>query len=218
MSKKKLVAGLLASASVLGICLSGGTALAAEVQKEDTTVGIGFGEHVNPPGGELQIAWLPKSFDFGSGHTPDAVNAVDYTAKGAAKKYVVVSDARAESNADKWILTAKLSDLKDGANTLSGATLKFNTTLMGYSGDKAPEDPTSVIPAGTRTAVVPATASLTPGAAATTVMNDDGAGTTSFKGKSAVEMSDIKLNVLGGKALDNKTYTGTVTWSLDDTL
>lgn len=217
MNKKKLVAGLLTSASVLGICLSGGTAFAA-VQEEDTTVGIGFGEHINPPGGELQIAWLPKTFDFGSGHTPDAANAVAYPAAGNAKKYVVVSDARPETGVEKWTLTAKLSDLKDGSNTLSGATLDFKTAMMGYSGNKAPEDAGSVIAPGARTAVVPTDASLVPGGSAVKVMNDDGAGTSSYKGKTAVEMTDIELNVLGGKALDNKTYTGAVTWSLDDTI
>lgn len=214
MNKKKLVAGLLASASVLGVCLSGGTAFAAHVQDEDTTVGIGFGEHINPPGGDLQIQWLPRELNFGSGHKPDAAQSIDYVAEGNAKKYVVVSDARADDVGQQWTLTGKLSELKDGGNALKGATLKFNSTLMGYTGNKAPEDAGSVIAVTGQTATVQ-NGVLQAGDAATSVMEDN-TGTSSFKGKSALEMSDIKLSVPGGAALENKTYTGTVTWSLSD--
>lgn len=222
MNKKKLVAGLLASASVLGVCLSGGTALAA-VHEEETTVGIGFGEHKpgGPEGEDLQIAWLPKAFDFGSGHTPDASGSQDYDATGAAKKYVVISDARAEGGSDKWELSAGLSELKtaDG-NVLTSATLGFDATMMGYSSNKAPEsDPSPVIAPGARTATTPlASVSLTQKAAATKVLVDNGSGVSSYKGLTALEMTNIKLTVPGGAALDNKTYTGKVTWSLDDLL
>lgn len=217
MNKKKLVAGLLASASVLGVCLSGGTAFAANVSDQDSQVGIGFGEHIIGKPGELEVKWLPRELDFGSGHKPDAAQAVDYDAKGAAKKYVVVSDAREDIDRVAWTLTAKLSDLSDGGNSLAGVSLNFDSTLMGYAGDQAPEDPSSVIAPGSRTAVVPSSVSLTPNAV-TKVMHDNGGGTASYLGQSAVEMSNIKLKVLGGSALQNKTYTGTVTWSLDDTI
>lgn len=220
MNKKKLVAGLLTSASVLGICLSGGTAFADNVTDQDTQVGIGFGEHITggPEDGELQIAWLPKEFNFGSGKTPDASLAVDYDVTGGAKKYVVVSDERPGVGVEKWELTAKLGDLKTTTgNKLAGATINFAGAMKGYAGNKAPEDPASVIAPGSRTATVPTgTISLAQGATGTLVMEDTVG--TSYKGKTALEMTNIKLNVPGGAALDNQTYTGTVTWSLDDTL
>lgn len=222
MNKKKLVAGLLASASVLGICLSGGTALATEVSSQDTEVGIGFGEHIKGVPGDLEIKWLPKEFNFGSGHTPDAANSKSYSAEGAAKKYIVVSDARDDlPQYNQWMVTASLSKLQTtGGNELAGAELSFDGEVKGYAGNKAPEDPSSVIAAdpAKHTAVVVASPTLAQGGAAEKVMEDDGKGTSSYKGKTAMEMTNIKLTVPGGVALENASYTGKVTWSLDDTI
>ena len=49
--KKKIFAGLLASATVLGLFAAGGTAFAAQVDNTDTEAGIGFSLH--QPGGTL---------------------------------------------------------------------------------------------------------------------------------------------------------------------
>ncbi|MFM2487861.1 hypothetical protein ABW365_05435 [Enterococcus avium] len=43
--KKKIFAGLLASATVLGLFAAGGTAFAAQVDNTDTEAGIGFSLH-----------------------------------------------------------------------------------------------------------------------------------------------------------------------------
>lgn len=215
--KKKLLAGLLASASVLGVCVLGATALANEVDSHDTTVGIGFSGHVPPPGtDDLTLKWAPISFDFGSSNTVNAA-AQAFNEDSGSKKYVVVSDART-TGSDKWELTAELTQLTSGSSTLTGATLSFDSVKKGYVGSAAPETAGSIVaPTAAHTATVAgANQTLTPGATAVVVMSD--AAGVSYKGDTAMEMDNIKLNVPGGVAVEGKQYSGKLTWSLDDTV
>lgn len=215
--KKKILAGLLASASVLGVCMAGGTALAAEVDSQDTNVGIGFSGHTTPPGtDDLTLKWAPISFDFGSSNTVNTA-AQAFNEDTGAKKYLVVSDGRTETGAEEWKLTAKLTQMTSGSSTLTGATLSFDSEKKGYVGTAAPETAGSIIaPTAAHTATVAAaTQTLTPGAAAVTVMSD---AASSYKGDTAMEMDNIKLNVPGGVAVEGKQYSGKLTWSLDDTI
>ena len=217
--KKRFFAGLLASATVLGVFVAGGTALAAEKDSHDTEVGIGFSAHTVPPGTDpLTILWAPINFDFGTTNTVNTA-AATFNETSAANRYVVVEDDRVETNADKWELTAKLSDMKDGTVQLTGATLSFDAVKKAYTGTAAPEAPGSIIaPTALHTATVPATQTLAQSATAVKVMEDDGGGTSSYKGTTAVEMSNIKMNVPGNAAQAGKQYKGTLTWSLDDTI
>ena len=219
--KKRIFAGLLASATVLGVFVAGGTALAAEKDSHDTEVGIGFSAHTPPPGTDpLTILWAPINFDFGTTNTVNTA-AATFNETSAANRYVVVEDDRVESNADKWELTAKLSDMKDGTVQLTGATLSFDAVKKAYmgTGAEAPEE-TGMIAAPTalHTATVTASQTLAQSATAVKVMEDDGGGTSSYKGTTAVEMSNIKMNVPGDAAQAGKQYKGTLTWSLDDTI
>lgn len=214
--KRKLMAVLLASASVLGVCVAGGAALAAEVDTQDTNVGIGFSGHTTPPGtDDLTLKWAPISFDFGSSNTVNAATQA-FNEDTGAKKYVVVSDART-TGTDEWKLTAKLTQLTSGSSTLTGATLSFDSAKKAYVGTAAPETPGSIIaPTAAHTATVAgATQTLTPGATAVTVMSD---AVTSYKGDTAMEMDNIKLNVPGGVAVEGKQYSGKLTWSLDSVI
>lgn len=214
--KRKVLLGLVSSATVLGICVVGGTALAAEVDTHDTNVGIGFSGHTTPPGtDDLTLKWAPISFDFGSSNTVNAA-AQAFNEDTGAKKYVVVSDTRS-SGSDEWKLTAKLTQLTSGSSTLTGATLNFDSEKKGYVGTAAPETAGSIIaPTLAHTATVAsANQTLTPGAAAVTVMSD---AASSYKGDTAMEMDNIKLNVPGGVAVEGKQYSGKLTWSLDDTI
>lgn len=224
MNKKKLVAGLLASASVLGVCLSGGTAFATEQDSQDTTVGIGFGDHTDGGNGPLKLEWLPKSLNFGDGHEVNAQD-FDFPLKDASSpKYVIVSDTRPDVDRIEWKLTAKLSELKSAAgNKLNGSSLNFTNTMMAYSGTDHPNATNVVAPTpGQQTATITeANASLDAGAStATEIMQDKGGptGTNSFNGKTATQLGDIKLKVRANSAAEKQTYTGTVTWSLDDTI
>lgn len=215
--KKKLLAGFLASASVLGVCVAGGTALA---DTADTEVGIGFTGHeagVTP--GDLEIKWAPTAFDFGTANTVNTiVNA--FPEESGTNKYVVVSDKRAETNADEWKLTAKMSNIMSGSAQLTGATLEFDAAKKAYNGTAAPEAAGSITaPTASHTATITsASVSLVQGAAATEVMTDDGGGTSSYKGATALEMENIELNVPASVAVAGKQYTGTLTWSLEDTI
>jgi len=222
MNKKKLVAGLLASASVLGICLSGGTAFAA-VQEEDTTVGIGFKDHLNPPPppGDLSIQWLPKAFKFGEAHDVDTVTK-SYPIDDTSEKYVVINDSRADATGQKWILTAKLSEMKSATHRLKGAKLNFTSTKMAYDGGTAHPDTSNVVAPRAEHTAVAATGTLSLDEGGTTpveVMHDDGdTNASSFKGKTATQLGGIELEVVGSTAVEKQSYTGTVTWSLDDTI
>lgn len=218
--KKKLLAGLLTSASVLGVCIAGGNALATETDTVDTKAGIGFTDY-NPgtSGDDLQVKWAPGNFDFGSSNAVNS-NATSYNEDSDAKKYVVVEDGRAETNSDKWELNVALSDIKSGSAQLTGATLEFDAAVQAYQGSAAPDSPGSIVaPTAAHTAAVTnATQVLNQGGVAQKLIEDDGNGTSSYKGTTALEMDGIKMNVPAGVAVEGRQYSGTLTWSLDDTL
>lgn len=213
--KKKLLASMLVSATVLGIFAAGGTVLAGQKDSYDTGVGIGFSDH--EPGktpGDLEIKWAPIKLDFGKANS---TNKLSFDEKSGLKKYVVVSDERTPNVANKWELNVKLGALTSGATPLTGAELKFDSTKQGYQGTVGPEDGGSVIaPTGSAT-VEGLNFTLAQGASATTVMKD-GTGAGTYKGMSALEMSNIKIEAPANAGEAGKQYSGTLTWSLDDTI
>lgn len=217
--KKKLFAGVLASATVLGVCMAGGAALAAEQDTVTTNAGIGFTDYVPGGTGDLAIKWAPGSFDFGTTNTVNT-SATSYNEDSGAKKYIVIQDKRAETNADKWELNVGLSDIKSGSAQLTGATLEFDAAVQAYQGTATPESPGSIVaPTAAHTATVASTTQvLSQGGVAQKVMEDNGNGISSYKGTTALEMDGIKMNVPAGVAKEGRQYSGTVTWSLDDTL
>lgn len=218
--KKKILAGLLASATLVGICVSGGLNVSATVDSADTEVGIGFSDH--GPGdtpGPLEIQWAPLSLDF---HNANTVNTVvhDFPEVTGNKKYVVVSDTR-NGATDEWKVTAQLSNLQNaaGTQTLTGAILKFDTALQGYQGTNAPEAAGSIIAPGTRTATVAAASqTVAAGGAAVKVIEDGTGSVGTFQGQSAMEMDNIELEVPANAAVAGEQYKGTLTWSLDDVI
>ncbi|MDT2662678.1 WxL domain-containing protein [Enterococcus hulanensis] len=216
MNKKRLVAGLLTSATVVGLFATGGTAFAAEVDSAESEVGIGFSNHnpgINP--GPLEMKWAPinLNFDNSNDYTQTSFNEVT-----GSKMYTVVNDARNNPlGTETWSLSAKLGDLMSGSTQLVGAQLEFDATEQGYTGTAKPELPGSIIPY-TGTAVVQGlNFTLSQGAAATKVMEDGSGGTGTFQGASAMEMSNIKLNVPSNVVNAGKEFTGKLTWSLNDT-
>lgn len=196
------------------------TALAGETDTVTTDAGIGFTDY-NPgtSGDDLEIKWAPGNLDFGSANKVNS-SATVYNEDSAAKKYVVVNDKRTESNSDKWELNVSLSELMSGSAQLTGATLEFGAATQAYQGTAAPESPGSIVePTAAHTATVPsATQTLEQGGTAKKVMEDNGSSTSSYKGTTALEMDGIKMNVPAGVAKEGRQYSGTLTWSLDDTL
>ncbi|MBO0451820.1 MULTISPECIES: WxL domain-containing protein [Enterococcus] len=221
--KRKLFAGLVTSLSVAGLCVaSGASVLAAEVDRANTDVGIGFTEH--GPGqedGPLEITWAPLSLDFYNGNEVNtAVKA--FPEISGNKKYTVVKDERAGAT-DEWKLTASLSELTSprasgtGVDKLTGAELQFTTAVKGYEGVNPPESAGSVT-TDARTAVAATSGNISAGAAATKVLEDGTAGSGTFQGQSALEMDNINLEVPANVAKAGAQYTGTLTWSLDDVI
>ena len=215
---KKLLAGLLASATVLGLSVMVGTSAdAAPVDGAETGVGIGFSDHgpgVTP--GPLEIKWAPLKFDFGSTNTVNTA-AATFNETTGSKKYVVISDTRGGAS-DAWELYASLGNMMSGADQLTGAQLKFDVTEVGYQGTAAPEAAGSIVavdPLNT-SAVTAANFTLSQGAAATKVFEDAGPGT--YQGLSGMEMDNIQLDVPANAADSGKQYSGKVVWSLDNTI
>lgn len=220
--KKKVLTSLLASASVLGLCFSGTTAL-ADVDLDgmggESPASIGFKASDPGPGTEdLEIAFIPNSFNFGLDHElPSATR--DYNITGV--KYLVVKDERTSDPGNKWALSAKLSKLENGSGTqLGGAKLQFTSTAKDFvdvtgDGKTPPEANGAIKDQEDSQAVAPGAVVLTQGADADTEILADKA-TQSYQGYSAAELSLIKLNVLANSAQSGE-YTGTVTWTLNST-
>ena len=230
MNKKRLVAGLLTSATVLGLFAAGGTAFAVEQDNSVSEAGIGFAMHgpgTNPGG--LEILWTPLELDFGSANAVNTAVAdfAEQDEAGGVHKYAVVNDGRPHGSSDpdvEWKLTAKVDELVSTSNPatkLTGAVLKFDTDKHGYQGTVSPEIAGITTATVNHTATMAANYSLTTGAlAATEVMKDGDAasGPTSFGGATAMELKNIKLTVPANVAKKGHHYTGDLTWSLDDTI
>lgn len=213
--KKKLLAGVLASATVLGVCMAGGSALAADLPDTvETKAGIGFTDYNEGGTGDLAIKWAPGNFDFGTTNKVEDT-ATSYNEDSGAKKYVVIEEKRTGAS---WELTVGLSDIKSGSAQLTGATLEFDAAVQAYQGTATPESPGSIVaPTAAHTATVASAKQvLNQGVNNQSVMQDDGNGTSSYKGTTALEMANIKMNVPAGVAKEGRQYSGTVTWSLDD--
>lgn len=236
--KKKLLAGLLTSASVLGVCLVGGaTSHAAVVQSENTDLEIGFTAHNPGPGNPLEIKWSPIKLDFGTANLVNNTPAsVTYNASTVSRKYVVVSDTRAGAPTNEWKLTAGMTNLTSSASTpgvgpLTGATLGITGVLRDYTGGTAaPEAPGSISTAafaGTAdwSATSPAGAITIPAnsiAAPVAIMEDNGngaaTGSTRLTMDTAMELTNVGLTVQQNTAVAGEVYEGTLTWSLDDAI
>lgn len=229
MNKKRLVAGLLTSATVVGLFAAGGTAFAAEVDTKDTEVGIGFAMHQPGGNGALNLRWTPIELDFGKTNTVNTAieDFAEQDEAGGVRKFAVVEDERPHGVTDpdvEWKLTAQMAELVSTSNPatkLTGAVLTFDTDKLGHQGTDSPEI-AGIIPAiADQTAVMDPSYSLAAGAStATKVMEDNGdiSKTTSYKGRTAMEMKDMKLTVPANVAKKGHHYTGKLTWSLDDTI
>lgn len=218
--KKKVMSGLVLGTSVLGICVASGvTSYAAE-----TEVGIGFSTHTDPgETGELRLRWVPTELDFGSDNTVNKTAAVEFPEKDEAagvEKYVVVEDERDHTGADLvWKVTAELSELSStttASTKLTGAALSFDTARKGYTGTEDPKTGAGIGADTGRTATM-GNGNVLEVNTPLQVMKDDGDGsvtTTSFKGTTAMQMTNIKLKVPANVAEKGHQYQGTITWTL----
>ncbi|MBV7392278.1 WxL domain-containing protein [Enterococcus sp. ALS3] len=223
--KRKVLAGLLASVSVLGLGLSGTTALAA-TQERSSDATIGFAEPEIP--GTLQFRHIPvtNAFDFGANNAaPTGSNGVFNKSDSA---YIVIQEGRDEVVGNQWALSANLSQITNVATSsdiLSGAQLLFTGTSRDYNdltGDgMTPPTANGAISNQSNSTAIATTPNVTLNQASGSqsfpveLLRDGTSGASSTEGYSALEMSNIRLNVIADTANAGQ-YKGTITWSLND--
>lgn len=218
---KKVLAGLVVSASVLGIGLSGGAAFAAPNNNVDTDVGVGFTgsnePNPNEPEDSLFLKFTPFSFDFGKANKTDDRKVKEDT---GSSKYVVIRDGRKLDGTQNWELSATMSQLTSGSTMLTGATIEFDAEIREYVGvnNAVPEAAGSITsgPGETKAALeTPKRVTLSPNGGDTLLLSDKG--TDHFLGSTTYKMDDIELNVPDTVSA-GKQYTGKITWNLNDTI
>ncbi|MGC6768286.1 WxL domain-containing protein [Enterococcus sp. LJL128] len=233
MKVKSAITTAVTAAAFGGIIL-GATASAQEVDRQDTEVGIGFVDaHI--PGteeGDLQLRWVPKKLDFGK-YNDINKKYQEFAEVSGNSYYVVVRDTRKDdltgtvTDTNEWVVKAQLGEL----TALSGTTTKkldktklfFTSKVHGYDGENDPNtDATTIKSAG---AHATATGSTAPTAATSTELTVGGASKALFTQKNqaasadwAASLEDIKLGVGGNVGEKGLHYTGTLTWTLDDTI
>lgn len=231
MNKKKLVTSLVTTSMLGGLLVGGMSASAAKVDEDNTKVEFGFIKDYNPPkpapDGDITLRWTPKAFQFGNAHTvlstsaPQTYDEINTT--GGVGRYLVVDDQRPDSVANKWELTAALSDLDAGLTRLVGAEIQIDlgTQVYEYTGSNEPVDADITAPVAT-TIAEPKAASITlkqPTDGGGAIDVSEGKGSATSKGAFASKMTNIKLdNVVHQTAYNGKQFSGKITWTLDDTI
>ncbi|UQF22627.1 WxL domain-containing protein [Vagococcus lutrae] len=227
MKAKKWIA---ASLTVAGGCLLAAMPVsAAEVDSMNTDMSVGFGTDTQTPNpspvlpNTASLRSVPSALSFGDNNSLSS-NAQTFSLQGlgTTTRYVAVKDTRAGNNS--WKVTAKASVLTDGGTskfegTNNFAKLSFTSTAKVYHGSGTP---------GVGNNITDLVGNPNdPQSGGTVTIKADGsdskeviksAATGSPAGGWASELTAIKLIVPGGIAYEGAQYTGTITWSLEDTL
>ncbi|MGL9727068.1 WxL domain-containing protein [Enterococcus sp. DIV0756] len=223
MNKKKMLTSLVATSMLGGLFVGGLSANAAPVDSDNTKVEFGFIKDYNPPkpapNGQMTLRWTPKAFQFGNAHTV-TTGAHDYeeiNTTGGVGRYVVVDDQRPTASGNEWKVTASLSNITDGSNTLTGAKIEMalGNDVYEYTGSNEPIDAdiSTTVATGIATTFNP-TVTLTQGGGAVPVSK--GPGTVSGQAY-ATKMTNIKLkDVTHLAAYAGKQFSGNITWTLSD--
>lgn len=217
-----LVTGII-SGGVLGNTLM---ASANEMSSMQTNTNIGFSDHNSNENsnGDLDILWGPKSFDFGNSNN-SKTEPTDYKEKTGLNKYIVVRDARnsngAEANTKKWSLNATATDLTAGDMKLTNAYYHFDLDAKAYNSvsgqdtESPNEDGAIIALPGASTVEVEKAPKIVAGSPeAAPLMKDQ----TSVDEKVAAELSNIQLLVPANTSQPGSQYTGTINWTLSDTI
>lgn len=231
MKMKRTLAAVLAAATVGTIGV--GSAYAAKVDEQDTEVGIGFVDaHI--PGqndGDLQLRWVPKKLDFGKYNDVNG-KYTEFEEVSGNSYYVVVRDTRKDdqtgsvNDTNTWKVNAKLGEITNATTPtkkLTKAQLFFDSKAKGYVGEDDPNTVASTIKDATAHAT--STGSKVPTVQAETQLEAGGATKElvrqTAQDKSAdwaTSLENLKLGVGGKQGEKGLSYSGTLTWTLDDTL
>lgn len=213
-TSKLIAAGVLLSVATLGT-----SAFAESTGVTKTQVGFSNSYIPEGPEGDLDFLWLPKTFDFKQDNTILNKTMTLNEATQVAQ-YVVVKDERTSNEDSAWSLSASASQLVDptGSNHLSTSTkYKFKSNIKGYESIKGDNseapDEESVIGGSQARMVAPSDTSLATDSNAVKLMEADNRGANEARGKHALEMTDIKLEVPAG-GVRNVIYDGQINWTL----
>lgn len=220
---------LVSTAALCGIVLSsfgGASAFAADINSMDTDTHIQFSGHTpNPNPDELDLIWVPTTFEFGQHETADNQNgATNYLMENPTPKYTIVQDLRQTEHSD-WKVNAVASEMKaqtpTGQKKLSGAEINITeTALKSYNSDDntiVPESTGIIVdaPSSWASNVKVETAIVLPADGTTTAPVMSTSGNVVENGKYAAEFNKVNLSIPQGVAQEGD-FHGTVTWTLSD--
>ena len=227
--KGKVLVGLASVSMLGGIALGSVQAFAAQTSDE-TEVEVTFSGETNPPvtPNTLQLHSVPAFAAFGGANDSAnsslivAGNAVTSRVGTLTSNYVKINDARNDSvtQGTDWELTASASPLVEGADTISNG----NITLASAGADTikawTPGSPTAL--PGTVSGDYAGTATITKPTSIVLPLDDTSVtvaeAANSVQGEGyAVPIDLASLNITSTLAsYANRTFEGTITWTLDD--
>ena len=231
---KKVLGTLVLGISMGAILLP--QSVHASERETNTGVGIGFSnadDNTIVPGPydkALSLINKPTAFKFGTENESSALSSVYYQ-QLKTKQYIAVYEDRDADKQTNWKLTAKLSDLvstTDATKKLASTMTMNSADISSFSLDDQRDKVTGDLPQtieklpdltkyaeGKVTGA--ATVSLEAGASGSSdIMIGTKAGSKGF----AAEIRNVQLAVNSGQKDDTngKQFTGTVSWSLEDTI
>lgn len=228
--KGKVLVGL-ASVSMLGGIALGSVQGFATQTSDETQVEVRFSGETNPPvtPNTLQLHAVPAFAAFGgpndSANTNVIVagNAVTSRVGTLTSNYVKINDARnnAVTQGTDWELTASASPLVEGADSISNGNITLASagadTIKAWTPGSPTALPGTVSPgnyAGTATITKPTSIVLPLDDTSVTVAE----AVNSVQGEGyAVPIDSASLNITStSTSYANRTFEGTITWTLDD--
>lgn len=225
--KKTTVVSAIALSGIVLSSMGGASVFAADINSMDTKTHIEFSGHTpNPDPDELDLIWVPTTFEFGQHETADNQNAATtYGMENPLPKYTIVQDLRQTEHSD-WKVNAIASEMTaetpTGKKKLSGAQIKISdTSLKSYDSDDntvVPEHTGVIVeaPGSWSNVTVQSNITLpTDGTTSAPVMNTTGGAVE--KGKYAAEFNKVELSVPQGVAQEGD-FSGIVTWTLSDAI
>jgi hypothetical protein len=219
--KKTTVVSAIALSGIVLSSMGGASVFAADINSMDTKTHIEFSGHTpNPDPDELDLIWVPTTFEFGQHETADNQNAATtYGMENPLPKYTIVQDLRQTEHSD-WKVNAIASEMTaetpTGKKKLSGAQIKISdTSLKSYDSDDntvVPEHTGVIVeaPGSWSNVTLP-----TDGTTSAPVMNTTGGAVEN--GKYAAEFNKVELSVPQGVAQEGD-FSGIVTWTLSDAI
>lgn len=227
----------LASVAILGGVTLGSVGAFADVSGSgaQTGVDVRFSGTIEPPGtaGNLQLNSVPAFVGFGTGavNTPNAPfvagNAITSHVGDLSDPYVKINDDRPTggSESTEWKLQAdasSLTEVSSGTEVISNGSININSsdanTLKEWTPGTAPNYTPGVVDDNSSytTGVSKATTTTLPlGGGA----QDIASTTTSARQGYAVKIDSMDLTVLStNRSYAGKTFRGTITWTLTETV